>query len=296
MMLFHAIPSGSLMLLFLMMSATISLLMSSSTPLFVEAQFDSSSKMNFGQDPKQCPPFQCRRKKKEEQEPVPKWPIQLKSPGCSQGGAIMKMKTDEDEDEEEDVLLSCCDQRNACLQTCGSLTVVCEQAFMACGEQTCAAIDDGSNCTRSLQLQKLLHTISPTYCDDYYRAQKQNCQCVSTENAPQARMEFLTKFYDKYDDNNDSKEIEQKAKSLATKADTSRKMSTLVGKLIMKYYPETITRIKDPQQERMEQMMKDATSSANAGKTKETKNKKETSTEEETEDDDTVEDLGVEEL
>ena len=44
---------------------------------------------------------------------------------------------------------------------------------------------------------------------------------------------------------------------LAKKADTIRKMGTLLGKLIAKF-PQSIKQVKDPQQLEMERMMKEA--------------------------------------
>jgi hypothetical protein len=249
-----------------------------------KAQFEN---INFGQ-PKECPPFRCRK----DEEPVPKWPLQLESSGCSHAGAIVNLN--DGEKDEESVLDACCHQRHACVQTCGSLKAVCEQDFLVCGETACQTLsndDDDANeknqqktCTQQLQLQKILASMDS--CNEYANAQTKNCQCLSSKEAPQARLEFLTRFYSKYnpseqqnDDVND-----KKIRALAAKADTARKMSTLIGKLVKKY-PQAIQNVKDPQQEYMERMMKETR-----------EEKKDDDNDDDNDDGTGMEDLGVEEL
>lgn len=191
----------------------------------------------------------------------------------------------QDTQQEDEVLETCCDQRNACIQICGSLKVVCEQDFIACGEKACKGITDDEEkqqkCNQHVQLQKLLSSIGQ--CDEYSAAQAKSCKCISKENeaATEAREKFLTKFYSKYNPSQDVKKVGP----LAQKADTARKMSTLVGKLIKKY-PEAILKVKDPQQEMMEQMMKEARQTEPPT----------SASEQDSTIDDRMEDLGVEEL
>jgi hypothetical protein len=197
---------------------------------------------------------------------------------------------------------ACCHHRNACVQTCGSLKAVCEQDFLLCGETACQTLsnDDNDNdstdeeknqlrtCTQHMQLQKIIHSMDS--CAEYAKAQTKNCQCLPSKEAPKARMEFLTQFYSEYDnpseqqqnddgDDNVNNNKKKKLRALAGKADTARKMSTLIGKLVKKY-PQAIQYVEDPQEEYMERMMKDALEEEN-----------------DNDDDGTgMEDLGVEEL
>jgi hypothetical protein len=252
------------------------------------AQFEN---LNFGQ-PKECPPFRCRK----NEEPVPKWPLQLESSGCSHAGAMMNVK--EGEKVEETVLDACCHQRNACLQTCGSLRVICEQDFLVCGETACQTLSNDDDdeeeeekkeqqsCKQQLQLQKLLRSMDS--CDEYARAQNKNCQCVSSKKAPEARLEFLTQFYSEYNpseqQNDEDGNYNKKIRALAAKADTARKLSTLIGKLVKKY-PQAIKHVKDPKEEYMANMMKE-------GREEKTGAKEPTSEH----NNDDMEDLGVQEL
>lgn len=233
----------------------------------VEAQFDGA---NFGQ-PKICPTFKCSK----DQEPVPKWPYRVKSMGCaSSSGGMMAMQPSKMGG--EDPLEDCCHAKQVCLQTCGSVKHLCQEDFMKCGDRTCAAIGsskDREDCTRTIELQKMLSGMDT--CNEYDNYQRQNCKCVAKDDAPKERAKFLTRFYEKY-----NPEDVSKAKKLATKADTVRKMATLVGKLVQKY-PKAIKIIEDPNKAMMDKIMKESK--------EEKKDNKE-------EDESTAEDMGTEEL
>jgi hypothetical protein len=223
------------MLLFLIVTGMMSNLQ------FAAAQFDG-----LGGEPKPCPPFRCA----SDDSSVPKWPLQLESPGCTGAGSMQILNNQGGE--EDDALKACCDLRHACIQTCGSLKIVCEQDFIKCGEAACISIDDGKKnqqCTQNLQVQKLMTSLDN--CNTYNQEQYKHCKCVPKAKAHEARVDLLTKFYLKHNPQNVSK-----VKGLAEKADTARKLSTLLIKLVRKY-PESIKKIKDPQQERMEKMMRD---------------------------------------
>jgi hypothetical protein len=79
-----------------------------------EAQFDGFGKARM------CKPYSCPT----DLEPVPKWPLQLTSTGCSSMGGMQVFATI---NTEEDPMRICCDLRNACLQTCGSIKTFCDE-------------------------------------------------------------------------------------------------------------------------------------------------------------------------
>jgi len=89
-------------------------------------------------------------------------------------------------------------------------------------------------------------------CQTFDAEQYSHCECVASEDVSGRRQDVLRKFYKKF-----SPESLDKVEGLAKKADTTRKMANLVGKLVKKYYPKTIQKIKDPQQEIMEKIMKE---------------------------------------
>lgn len=236
------------------------------------AQFDGS---NFGQ-PKICRPFQCPRK---NDEPVPKWPYKVKSMGCaSSSGGMMAMKTSKTGND-DDPLEDCCHAKQACLQTCGSVKHLCQEEFMKCGERTCKVLSDSTKreeCSRTIELQKVMQSLDN--CNEFDQYQQQNCQCVAKDKVPKARVNFLTRFYKKYNPDDVAK-----AEKLAGKADTVRKMSTLVIKLVQKY-PEAIKVIEDPNQAMMDRILK------------ESKKKDDDDDDGEKDDESNAEDLGTEEL
>lgn len=59
-----------------------------------------------------CAPFKCRK----SDEPVPKWPLKLESPGCSGMGGVA-MFSPGASNKKNDPVAPCCDQRHACYQT-----------------------------------------------------------------------------------------------------------------------------------------------------------------------------------
>jgi hypothetical protein len=207
----------------------------------VAAQFEGFG----GGQAKFCKPYLCGK----GQEPVQKWPLSFKSAGCSSlgGMAILSAKTEEDKDSDE--VEQCCDLRNTCLQTCGTIKTLCDEEFTKCSDDVCAKADDPEDCKKSTSIHKLM--IQMSSCQAYDSEQYSHCECVPKEDAPKRRQDVLRKFYKKF-----SPDSLDKVEGLAKKADTPRKMATLMQKLVKKYYPETVKKIKDPQQEMMERMVK----------------------------------------
>jgi hypothetical protein len=236
----------------------------------VAAQFEG-----FGGDgPKFCAPYQCPK----DQEPVPRWPLKLSSMGCSGMGGmqVMSQATASGEDDPTKI---CCDLRHACLQTCGSLKSFCDEEYLKCGKEVCQDISNAekrSKCESSSSINDIMIKMDSS-CKRYDAEQYTHCECVPRADAAHKRERVLRAFYKKF-----NADAVDKVPALAKKADTTAKMVGLLLKLYKKY-PAVIQKIKDPQQEYMEKMMRDA------------KNDPE-SEDDEGADDSDVEDLGVDEL
>jgi len=145
---------------------------------------------------------------------------------------------------------SCCDKRTACLQICGNTKMNCDDEFQQCTKDVCSKADDEEKCSQNINILSIM--INFENCQTYDQLQYSHCNCVALEDVQEERQEILKKFYKKF-----SPDSVDKVEGLAKKADTTRKMANLMGKLVMKYYPETIQKIKDPQEERIEKMMRE---------------------------------------
>jgi hypothetical protein len=211
---------------------------------FVAAQFEG-----FG-EPKFCKPYQCPK----DQEPVPKWPLKLTSAGCTSVGGMQVMAPGEANADKDDPTTICCDLRNACLQTCGSLKSFCDEEYAKCSKAACPSIADEekkAQCQKTVNLNDLMIKLDNN-CQKHSQEQYKHCDCVSKSDAPAKRERILRNFYKKF-----SPEGLDKVPGLAAKADTTAKLVGLLLKLYQKY-PAVISKIKDPQQEYMEKIMKDA--------------------------------------
>ena len=231
----------------------------------------------FGGEAKFCNPYRCPK----DHEAVPKWPLRLTSVGCSGMGGMQVFSGRAGMDE-DDPQRPCCDLRHACLQTCGSVKTACDEDFLKCTKNVCNVMDteeQREKCHSSASIHELM--VKMDACRKYDAEQYSHCDCVPKNQAPAKRQRVLRSFYKKY--NPDSID---KVEGLAQKADTSRKMAGLLMKLYKKY-PQVIKQVKDPQQEMMERMMRDAE--------KTNSNSKEPATEEKVDESD-AEDLGVDEL
>lgn len=229
-------------------------------------------------DNKFCPPYRCPK----NQIAVPKWPLGLESMGCSaMGGGMQLMSPGSNSN---DLHETCCDLRQACLQLCGAIKTYCDEEFTKCTTATCEGIADSEekkNCDQSSNLYGVMLKLDQ--CQKYDQAQRSHCDCVPKDNVGKSRERVVRAFYKKYNPEN----IE-KAASLAAKADTPTKFVGLLLKLVKKY-PQSIKRVKDPQQEYMERIMREAKKKEEEGETG-------SSADSEEGDEGIVEDLGVDEL
>jgi len=206
----------------------------------------------FGGAPKFCPPYRCPK----GQEPVPKWPLKIESMGCSMGGGGMQM-LQPGKEKAPDVHEECCDLRHACLQTCGSINTHCEEEFTKCSDAVCDAMTDGKKekCKSSLGIHKLMIQMQgngPNSCQQYDALQFSHCDCVPTDQANAKRERILRNFYRKF-----NPDAVDKVPSLMKKIDGNKRK--MVGLLLALYkkFPKAISKVKDPQQEMMENMMRD---------------------------------------
>ena len=199
-----------------------------------------------GGEPKFCPPYRCAK----DHEAVPKWPLRLSSMGCSGMGG---MQVFSGRSNTADPQTPCCDLRSACLQTCGALKSFCDEDFLKCTKSVCADMDDDEErkkCESSASIHELM--VKMDKCQKYDSEQYSHCECVASDKAPAKRQQVLRGFYKKF-----NPEAMDKVEGLAKKADSPRKMVGLLMKLYKKY-PKVIKRTKDPQQEMMDKIMRDA--------------------------------------
>jgi Group XII secretory phospholipase A2 precursor (PLA2G12) len=239
----------------------------------------------FGGEAKFCPPFRCPK----GQEPVPKWPLSLESTGCNGMGGMQVMSTGSgNNNDTDDPQAKCCDIRHACLQTCGAAKFFCDEAFTKCTADACTALADDvdaqKKCESSAQIHALMVKLEQS-CHKYDAAQTSHCECVakSGTKVTEKRERILRNFYKKY-----NPESIDKVAALAGKADSAAKFVNLLVKLYGKY-PQVIKKIKDPQQDYMERIMRE---SKRKDKTKEDNNNNNN----EEDDSSDAEDLGTEEL
>lgn len=205
----------------------------------VEAQFDGFGEKKF------CKPYSCPK----DHEPVPKWPLQLSSTGCSSMGGMQVFSGISDDD---DPMRVCCDLRHACLQTCGSIKTFCDDEYVQCGKDICAAMTDEeqkSKCEKSASINDIM--VKMDGCQRYDQEQYKHCECVAKDSVQKKRERVIRAFYKKYNPEN-----VDKVSGLVQKVDTTAKMVGLLLKLYKKY-PSVIQKVKDPQQEMMEKMMKE---------------------------------------
>ena len=147
----------------------------------------------------------------------------------------------------------CCDQRHACYQTCGMLKTICDEQFLKCSEETCATIPDKEEreeCEKASSIQLLMVKFDQS-CQRYDQAQYTHCECVEKSKAADKRERVLRSFYKKFNPGS-----VDKADGLAKKVDNSVKMAGLLMKLVIKY-PAAVKKMKDPQQEYIENLMRD---------------------------------------
>lgn len=199
-----------------------------------------------GGGPKICPTYS---KCKKDEEPVPKWPLKLTSTGCNKLGGGISMSS---VGQFNDALHSgCCDNWNACIQICGTFRAQCDAIFDKCMESSCDKITNGEEkqmCTSNAGTKKLLLQLSD--CHSYSEAQDAGCECVKKTEVEEKRKSFLTNFYKKHNPTDISK-----VDNLASKATDVKKFASLLLKLVAKY-PKSVKRIKDPQEQMIEELMR----------------------------------------
>ena len=205
-----------------------------------------------GGGPKICPTYS---KCKKDEEPVPKWPMKLTSTGCDKlgsgklGGGMSISSFGKFNDS---LHSGCCDNWNACIQICGTFRAQCDAIFDKCMESTCDKItneeEERKMCMSNAGTKKLLLQLSD--CTSYSEAQEAGCECVKKTEVQEKRKGFLTKFYKKHNPTDVNK-----VDNLASKATDVKKFASLLLKLVVKY-PKSVKRIKDPQEQMIEEMMR----------------------------------------
>ena len=124
---------------------------------------------------------------------------------------------------------------------------------MSCSQAVCDALPDPTEkeeCEKGNNLHKMLSGLSG--CRTFDDGQRDACECIAKDKAPERRKKVLQKFYEKY-----VPDSVHKVDGLAKKADSSKKFAALITKLVTKY-PDSIKRIADPQQRMMDDWFKQA--------------------------------------
>ncbi|KAL7558427.1 hypothetical protein ACA910_015769 [Epithemia clementina (nom. ined.)] len=231
-----------------------------------------------------CQPYRCPK----GQEPVPKWPLGMTSTGCSGlGGQATMLTPNQDNASKAE---PCCDLRHACYQTCGMIKTHCDEQFVKCSEDACATLTDEEErkeCEKSMSIHLLMVKLDQS-CQRYDQEQYQHCECVEKKNVANKRERVLRSFYKKFNPEN-----VDKVDGLIKKVDTASKMAGLMVKLVAKY-PSAIKKVKDPQQEYMERLMRDVNEKSKDGEGGSTSG--DTNDDSASEPESDAEDLGVDEL
>ena len=128
----------------------------------------------------------------------------------------------------------------------------CEEQFLKCSEEKCAALDEKEKkaCESTMSIHMLMAKFDQS-CNRYDQEQYSHCECVDKDKAASKRERVIRSFYKKF-----NPDAVDKVQGLLKKVDTPSKMAGLLLKLVKKY-PEAIKKVKDPQQEYLENLMGD---------------------------------------
>jgi hypothetical protein len=164
------------------------------------------------------------------------------------GGGMTVMNQQNDNDA---IIRPCCDNWNACYQTCGSTKSFCDEAVKKCMTSKCSVLKDAEEkkkCDEHVNIKNIMMQISD--CRAFSEAQAKGCECVPTSKAAEKRKRVLLSFYKKFSPDGISK-----VDGLAAKANDSKKFAGLLTKLIEKH-PKAVKVVQDPTQKYMEDLMK----------------------------------------
>lgn len=195
---------------------------------------------------KNCPAFKCD----EEETPTPKTALKFTSTGCNNiggGGFSMSGMGMNNQDE---AILPCCDLYHSCVQLCTMTKAFCDNNFEKCMDSKCQSItnpEKKKTCETSVQTKKLMMQFSQ--CKDFNEGQQKNCRCVKNDVLEHERVKIVESFYNKYNPSGVSK-----VKALVEKSNDGKKFAGLIYQLLKKY-PKSIKRVKDPQQKILDDIM-----------------------------------------
>ena len=143
---------------------------------------------------------------------------------------------------------SCCHQWHACYQICGTSKKTCDTTFESCAKDACGADD---KCIKDIELNTMMMQLGG--CKKFDEAQYQACECAPADKVASKREAAIRNFYKK-----NSPDHVDKAKDLATKADSPSKLAGLFKKLLLKY-PEAIVIKEDPMKSMFDKIKLDDT-------------------------------------
>lgn len=200
-----------------------------------------------------CRSYGCTKGK----VPVPQWPVRYTSTGCSGigGGMVMSMGGGEDDGP---IVERCCDLRHACYQVCGTSKAACDKQFKKCTDDACekqpllpATYPGGEekNCSSTVSLKVMMAQLGG--CKDFDAGQAKGCSCVKPESEEKERKRTLSKFRTKFAGKAGNVE-----KLMEKYGDSKKSFAILMMRLVDKYHPKSVKKVKDPKAAQMEEMMK----------------------------------------
>ena len=197
-----------------------------------------------------CVPHACA----SGETAVPKPTLKLTSTGCENFGGMQMFSGMGGRGGAGDGALGrCCDLRHACYGVCGSEKKFCDDQFSRCVSHKCGKIGNSrarEKCESDGKLKVMMSGLGG--CKKFDESQRGACRCVADAKILAKRVQVLEAFYRKH--NPAKAGASKELKALAKKAATTPKFAKLLNKLVRKY-PKSIKKVRDPQQAMFEDMM-----------------------------------------
>ena len=197
-----------------------------------------------------CVPHACA----SGETAVPKPTLKLTSGGCENFGGMQMFSGMGGRGGAGDGALGrCCDLRHACYGVCGSEKKYCDDQFSRCVSFKCGKIGNPTareKCESDGKLKVMMSGLGG--CKKFDESQRAACRCVADRKVLAKRVKVLEAFYGKH--NPAKAGASEELKALAKKAASTPKFAKLLNKLVRKY-PKSIKKVRDPQQAMFEDMM-----------------------------------------
>lgn len=198
-----------------------------------------------------CEPFSCPGL----QEMAQKRPMILEAQGgCNKmkggEGAGQMLNQLNHRVKDDSPIQECCVLRQACGMICGASHTFCDQQLSQCMKDQCEDAEDEETCAKDIKSIEESIEEDGGRCQQHAKIQQGVCQCVEPEFIVDKRTRILKDTYKRH-----AKANLHKVDALMAKADTTKKMATIVARLVSKY-PKMVRLVKDPEEEYEEAMRK----------------------------------------